>query len=101
METLVIPGEDHQVLIPEDRYAQMKNVWFLPTCSLLERMVKKCGFTNIRVVNVCQTSVEEQRSTDWMKFDSLPKFLDPNDNSLTIEGYPAPTRAILLADRPA
>jgi len=33
-----------------------------------------------------------------MPFQSLPDFLDPNDPALTIEGLPAPKRAIVLAD---
>ncbi len=97
LETLVIDGDGHQVLIPEDRYAQMNNVWFLPTCSLLERMLLRCGFKEIEVVDVTRTTVEEQRGTDWMTFNSLPDFLHPDNPSLTIEGYQAPTRAILMA----
>lgn len=99
LETLVIDGDDHQVLIPEDRYAQMNNVWFLPTCALLCRMLCRCGFKNVRVVDVTRTTVEEQRSTEWMTFESLPNFLDPADPNLTVEGYQAPTRAIVLASR--
>jgi len=30
---------------------------------------------------------------------SLEDFLDPLDDSLTIEGYPAPTRAIVVCER--
>jgi tRNA (mo5U34)-methyltransferase len=97
LETLVIEGYDHQVLIPQDRYAQMNNVWFLPTCSLLERMLRRCGFSEIEVVDVTQTTTDEQRTTEWMTFESLEKFLSPRDRNLTIEGYPAPLRAIVLA----
>ncbi len=43
------------------------------------------------------TELEEQRKTDWMENESLIDFLDPNDTSKTIEGYPAPLRAILTA----
>lgn len=99
LETLVIEGDDRQVLIPQDRYAQMRNVWFLPSPGLLERMLAKCGFQEIRLVDMSRTTTEEQRSTEWMTFDSLPKFLDPEDPALTIEGYPAPLRATLLARR--
>ena len=49
-------------------------------------------------VNV--TSVEEQRSTGWMRFHSLADFLDPQDHDKTIEGYPAPRRAIVTARAP-
>ncbi|WP_272994295.1 DUF1698 domain-containing protein, partial [Spongiibacter tropicus] len=41
-----------------------------------------------------------QRSTDWMQFHSLADFLHPDDPSLTIEGYPAPKRAVLIAQKP-
>ncbi len=98
LETLIIEGEDQQLLLPEDRYAQMRNVWFLPTPALLVRMLERVGFKNIRVVDINQTSIEEQRKTDWMTFDSLENFLDPNDHNKTIEGYPAPKRATLIAN---
>jgi tRNA (mo5U34)-methyltransferase len=52
------------------------------------------------MVDISTTSIEEQRSTDWMTFESLEDFLDPNDHSKTIEGHPAPTRAVFLAEAP-
>lgn len=103
LETLIIEGDDdndddqQQLLLPEDRYAQMRNVWFLPTPALLIRMLERTGFKDVRVVDINQTSIEEQRRTDWMTFDSLENFLDPNDHNKTIEGYPAPKRATLIA----
>ena len=100
LETLVIESADSNVLIPEDRYAKMRNVWFIPTPDLLVRMLERTGFINIRVVDINQTSLEEQRSTDWMTFESLPDFLDPNDSNRTIEGYPAPKRAIVICNTP-
>jgi len=98
LETLVIEGDDFEVLLPEDRYAKMRNVWFIPTTMLLIRMLERAGFKNIRVVDINQTSLEEQRPTDWMTFESLPDFLDPNDYNKTIEGYPAPRRAIFVCN---
>ena len=98
LETLIIEGEEQELLLPEDRYAQMRNVWFLPSPALLIRMVERVGFKNVRIVDINQTSIEEQRKTDWMTFDSLENFLDPNDNNKTIEGYPAPKRATLIAN---
>ena len=53
--------------------------------------------SDVRCVDLNRTSVDEQRSTDWMRFQSLPAFLDPADSSKTIEGYPAPLRATLVA----
>lgn len=100
LETLVIDGENGQVLMPEGRYAKMRNVWFLPSCETLISWMQRCGFKNCRLVDVSVTTVEEQRSTEWMRFYSLAEFLDPNDNSLTCEGLPAPKRAIILANIP-
>jgi tRNA (mo5U34)-methyltransferase len=97
LETLVIDGGLGQILVPEDRYAQMRNVWFLPSCDTLVGWLKRCGFINIRVVNCCKTTVEEQRQTAWMRFQSLDSFLDPNNPNLSCEGLPAPQRAVLIA----
>jgi tRNA (mo5U34)-methyltransferase len=61
-------------------------------------MVERAGFKNVRIVDINQTSIEEQRRTDWMAFDSLENFLDPNNHNKTIEGYPAPMRAVVIAN---
>jgi tRNA (mo5U34)-methyltransferase len=98
LETLVIEGGLGEALLPEDRYAKMRNVWFLPSCETLISWLKRCGFTNIRIVNVCKTTVEEQRTTEWMTFYSLANFLDPQNPDLTCEGLPAPKRAIIIAN---
>jgi len=100
LETLVIEGGLGEVLVPQERYAMMNNVWFLPSCETLLAWLKKCGFRNPRVVDINTTSTEEQRATDWMKFQSLSDFLNPNDSSLTAEGHPAPMRAVFLAEAP-
>ena len=100
LETLVIEGEQGQVLMPENRYAKMRNVWFIPSCATLELWLNRCNFVNIRCVDVNQTSIDEQRVTEWMHFESLSDFLDPNDPDKTIEGYPAPRRAIFIANKP-
>ena len=100
LETLVIEGGLGEVLVPEDRYARMRNVWFIPSCLTLESWLRRCGFRQIRRVDVSKTTAEEQRSTDWMRFQSLPDFLDPTDMDLTVEGLPAPRRAIFLAESP-
>ncbi len=100
LETLVVEGDAQQVLVPEDRYAQMRNVWFLPSVPALELWLRRAGFIDVQCVDVSITSVEEQRATDWMRFQSLPDFLDPADHGRTIEGLPAPTRAVLVARKP-
>ncbi|HEY9018394.1 MAG TPA: tRNA 5-methoxyuridine(34)/uridine 5-oxyacetic acid(34) synthase CmoB [Thiomicrospira sp.] len=101
LETLVIPPEHGQILLPDDRYAQMRNVWFLPSVKELAHWLTRCGFENVRCVDLDQTSTDEQRTTDWMQWNSLKDFLDPNDRSKTIEGYPAPLRAVMIANKPS
>ena len=100
LETLVVEGDVNTVLVPPDRYAQMRNVWFLPSVAALELWLRRAGLVDVRCVDVSVTSVEEQRSTDWMRFQSLPDFLDPSDHSRTQEGLPAPMRAVMVARKP-
>lgn len=100
LETLVIEGKQGEVLVPEGRYAMMNNVWFIPSCETLLSWMRKCGFKQPRVVDISRTRTEEQRATEWMHFHSLDNFLDPENPDLTVEGHPAPTRAVLLAEAP-
>ncbi|MFZ5653742.1 MAG: tRNA 5-methoxyuridine(34)/uridine 5-oxyacetic acid(34) synthase CmoB [Pseudomonadota bacterium] len=97
LETLVIEGGPGQVLVPEDRYAKMPNVWFLPSPDTLLAWLRKAGFRTPRLVDVTPTTPQEQRRTPWMRFESLADFLDPADPTLTLEGHPAPRRGIFLA----
>ena len=99
LETLVADGDANTVLVPSDRYAKMKNVYFIPSVAALINWLEKVGFTNVRCVDVATTTLEEQRKTDWLENESLIDFLDPNDHSKTIEGYQAPTRAVILANK--
>lgn len=97
LETLVIEGEEGQALVPRGRYARMRNVWFIPSGPTLTAWLQRCGYREARLVDVTPTTTAEQRATDWMHFQSLADFLDPDDHSRTIEGYPAPRRAIFVA----
>ncbi len=99
LETLIIDRAHGNVLVPEDRYAKMRNVWFIPSLELLELWLRRTGFEAVRVIDVTATTPHEQRRTDWMTFESLADFLDPHDPNRTIEGYPAPLRGMLVARR--
>ncbi len=101
VETLVVAGDDRQLLMPEGRYAKMRNVWFIPSTELLARWLRRCGFIDVELVDISATTTDEQRSTSWMTFDSLATFLDPKDPTKTIEGYPAPLRAAFSCRRPS
>jgi tRNA (mo5U34)-methyltransferase len=100
LETLIIEGELGECLVPEGRYAMMRNVWFLPSAPTLLSWLKKAGFSNPALIDTSITTIEEQRSTAWMRFQSLSDFLDPNDHSKTVEGHSAPMRATFIADAP-
>jgi len=97
LETLVVEGDAQTVLMPGERYAKMRNVWFIPSTAALSHWLERLGFSDIRLVDLNTTSLDEQRATGWMENESLIDFLDPNDHSKTIEGYPAPLRAVMIA----
>lgn len=100
LETIVVDGPNGYSLVPDQYYAKMKNVWFIPTVETLVQWLTRCRYRDIKVIDVSQTTTEEQRSTDWMVFESLSDFLDPTDPGKTIEGYPAPKRAVITAKAP-
>lgn len=99
LETLIVEGDENTVLVPGERYAKMRNVWFLPSADAMCAWLERCGFTNVRLANIDTTTIEEQRKTDWIDTESLQDFLDPEDPTKTIEGYPAPKRAIFIANK--
>ncbi|ELY4001657.1 tRNA 5-methoxyuridine(34)/uridine 5-oxyacetic acid(34) synthase CmoB [Cronobacter dublinensis] len=100
LETLVVEGDENTVLVPGERYAQMRNVYFIPSAPALKNWLEKCGFVDVRIADYSITTVEEQRRTAWMQTESLADFLDPQDATKTREGYPAPLRAVLVARKP-
>ena len=99
LETLIIEGDDDLVLSPRRRYARMRNVYFIPTVPCLEHWLARSGFGKVRCVDISPTTAIEQRKTPWIDSESLETFLDPADNRLTVEGYPAPIRAVVTAEK--
>jgi len=99
VESLVSNAAYAPLLTPKNRYARMRNVQSIPTIETLQQWMGDTGFRNIQIVDVSKTTVNEQRSTEWMRFESLAEGLNPDDSSRTIEGYPAPVRAIIVAQR--
>jgi len=96
LETLVVDSDTS--LIPDNRYAKMRNVWCVPSPKDCLQWMRDAGLQNPEMVDCTVTTTEEQRATAWMHFESLPNFLNPDNPSQTIEGYPAPTRAIFIAN---
>ena len=102
LETLIvaegaIKHNESGVLVPQQRYAGMRNVWHLPTCRILKQWLLAAGFDRVDNIDVSTTTTQEQRATEWTTNHSLAQCLDPADTSRTIEGYPAPKRAIFTA----
>jgi len=100
LETIYVPGKESFACTPADRYARMRNVWLLPTVSELCTWLRRSGFTNIAVIDQSLTTINEQRSTEWMTFESLHEALQPGDPERTVEGLPAPRRVVLVANSP-
>lgn len=97
LETLYVTGEDSYALAPASRYARMRNVWHLPTIAELAMWLRRSGFDDIEVCDESVTTTDEQRSTEWMSFESLREALDPHDSTRTVEGLPAPQRVVVTA----
>lgn len=100
LETIFIPGEESYACTPAERYARMKNVWLLPTLAELGTWLRRTGFRDVEIIDTAVTTVAEQRSTEWMTFESLADALDPEDPTRTVEGWPAPRRVVLTAATP-
>jgi tRNA (mo5U34)-methyltransferase len=97
LENLVLDTRENLCLFPRDRYAKMRNVFFIPDLEAMESWLARAGFSHIQCVDVAKTSSEEQRKTDWIQTESLKDFLDPENPDKTVEGYPAPVRAVFIA----
>ena len=100
LETLILPGDLREARTPE-RYARMKNVRSLPTLPLLLDWLEQAGFAGARTAGISATTTLEQRRTAWMTFESLAEALDPHDSALTVEGWPAPQRVLVVSRRPS
>jgi len=96
LETLILPDRGENLLQPLGRYARMPNVHAVPSLKTLQNWIKQAGLPAAEVLDISKTSQAEQRRTDWMKFESLAECLDAGNESLTVEGHPAPVRAALL-----
>ena len=101
LESAGIPGDDEKCLFPGKRYMRAPGWWFLPTARALANMLTRSGFDEVEIRGVFSMSMDEQRATAWVDTQSLEDFLDPDDPSRTVEGYPAPVRIFVTARRRA
>ncbi|BHH82135.1 tRNA 5-methoxyuridine(34)/uridine 5-oxyacetic acid(34) synthase CmoB [Desulforhopalus sp. 52FAK] len=99
LESQAIPGDEPYALFPDNTYAKVPGTYFVPTGQCVYNWMKKAGFTNIDFFCSHPMSDEEQRQTEWMTFESYNDFIQTENQSLTIEGYPAPCRIYLKGDK--
>ncbi len=95
IDTFMIDGEEEFALTPKGRYSKISNIYFIPTINALKNWCERAKFRDFEVLETKKTDLSEQRKTEWIQGESLENFLDPNDNNLTIEGYPAPKRVYI------
>lgn len=99
LDTFMIDGDEDICLTPEKTYSKIPNIYFVPTVKALKNWCGRAGFIDIEVLEITVTTEDEQRSTDWIEGESLGSFLDPQNPSKTVEGYPAPKRVYIKAIR--
>ena len=97
LDTFMIDGEDEMCLTPKERYSKIPNIYFVPTVPALINWCHRAGFASVEVIETMVTEAEEQRKTEWIDTQSLEDYLDPNDKTKTVEGYPAPKRVYIKA----
>jgi tRNA (mo5U34)-methyltransferase len=92
LDTFYIEGDSEMCLCPKSSYSKIPNIYFVPTIPTLRNWCLRAGFKSFEVLKTSVTNANEQRKTQWIDGQSLEDFLDPNDNTKTVEGYPAPAR---------
>lgn len=97
LDTFMIDGEGEMCLTPKERYSKIPNIYFVPTVNALKNWCTRAGFARVDVLEMMVTQPNEQRKTEWIDTQSLEDFLDPEDESKTVEGYPAPKRVYIKA----
>jgi len=92
LDTFYIDGDTETALCPKSSYSKIPNIYFVPTIPALRNWCLRAGFSSFEVLETSTTDTNEQRKTEWIEGQSLENFLDPDDISKTVEGYPAPKR---------
>ena len=99
LDTFMIDGEEEVALTPAGKYSKIPNIYFVPTIPALKNWCYRAGFESVEVLETKVTDLNEQRKTEWIETQSLEDFLDPEDPTKTVEGYPAPKRVYIKAKK--
>ena len=97
LDTFMIDGEEDICLTPKERYSKIPNIYFIPTTNALKNWCHRAGFKRVEVLDTMVTEPHEQRKTKWIDTQSLEDYLDSEDKTKTVEGYPAPKRIYIKA----
>lgn len=97
LDTFMIDGDEDICLSPKTTYSKIPNIYFVPTIPALTNWCKRAGFKDVEILEIKETTLDEQRATEWILGESLGDFLDKFDTKRTIEGYPAPKRVYIKA----
>lgn len=100
VESQGIPGNEPWALFPGQRYAKAPGTYFVPTGACLANWLSRAGFAGVKIFSSHPMSSQEQRQTEWMLFESYEDFIDTENPSLTVEGYPAPIRIFARGENP-
>jgi tRNA (mo5U34)-methyltransferase len=92
LDTFYIDGDEEMALCPKSSYSKIPNIYFVPTIPALKNWCLRAGFKSFEVLETKVTDAQEQRKTQWIEGQSLEDFLDADDTTKTVEGYPAPKR---------
>ena len=86
-----------RAILPEPQKYILKDTEYLlvPTVSALLNWCERANFKDAQILATKPTDAHEQRKTEWILGQSLGDFLDPADQTRTVEGYPAPKRVYL------
>ena len=98
LDTLIIDDEREIALFPKESYAKMRNIYFIPSVSALRAWCYRARLELVEVLDMRQTTIDEQRKTEWIDSLSLDSFL-AEDLQTTIEGYPMPKRGYFRLKR--
>ena len=99
LDTFMIDGDEEMCLTPKERYSKIPNIYFVPTVPALINWCNRAGFKDVEVLETMVTEANEQRKTEWIDTQSLEDYLDPDDKTKTVEGYPAPKRVYIKATK--
>ena len=98
VESICIEGDSDLVLFPYKSYAKMKNIWYIPSESVLKYWCEIAGFRYIQKIFNYYVTEDHQKKSEHSPNESLSDFLS-EDGLKTVEGYPPPYKVGYLCKK--